>query len=145
MYLTMKPAHSLALLVMAALTMPSALADFHVLAGRQIGTGGKDTVVCPSNFFNCKCFLDGQRRALAVLADPTGTKISTIENLCGVGPLDFYKLPDGHWDFYIHNGDGSLQGRCYKNIDIQDCKGNDGHDNIFYDQMVCYSYICGHA
>jgi hypothetical protein len=142
MYLTMKLGHSLALLIMAALTMPSALADFHILAGVQLDTSKNDVIACPSNYYNCKCFYGGQRRASIGGALSNG-HFSTVGNLCGVGQLDFYKRSDGHWEFYKHNGDGSLQGTCYSNTGgIEECNGPP--DAYFYEQLVCYSYICNH-
>jgi hypothetical protein len=139
----MKLTQSLAI-VTAALTIPSALADFHIVQGIAPG-GGAGLEACPSNYYNCKCLKDGDRAA-QVLVNNHGVGslpnnfFSTKAGLCGAGQLNFYKQNDGHWDFYVNNGDGSLQGTCYSNSAGTTC--SDGF--YFYDQLICYSYICGH-
>ncbi|KAF9511149.1 hypothetical protein BS47DRAFT_1347002 [Hydnum rufescens UP504] len=113
----MKLAHSLALLVIAALTMPSALADFHILRGVQTNTGYSYDVACPSDYYYCDCFMNASRGA-------------------GI------TMNDGHWEFYVHNGDGSLQGTCSSNIgSILNCP-HKPDDYFFYEQLLCSSYIC---
>jgi len=54
--------------------------------------------------------------------------------------LDFYKRGDGHWDFYVNNGAGKIEGRCYSTNDEQDCLGG---RIVWVDELICYSYICG--
>ncbi|KAF8329643.1 hypothetical protein F5887DRAFT_115510 [Amanita rubescens] len=138
----MKLAQSLALLISASFTIPSTLADFHVVQvvpNRSIAS----LQACPSNYYNCKCLLDGDRAA-QVVVNFQGVGLlpdnffSTIAGLCGMGQLNFYKQGDGHWDFYVDGGDGSLQGTCYPNSADSSCFGTAVHD-----QLVCYSYICG--
>ena len=139
----MKLLHSLALLATATLTIPFALADFHVTQGIAPG-GGAGLEACPSNYYNCNCLKDGDRAA-QVLVDGQGVGslpdsfFSIKAGLCGLGQLNFYKQGDGHWDFYVNNGDGTLQGTCYPNSATSTCSGG----FYFIDQLVCYSYICG--
>jgi len=51
--------------------------------------------------------------------------------------MNFYKRGDGHYDFYVANGDGSIQGTCYNNNAVLMCG-----DTRVEDRLVCYSYIC---
>jgi hypothetical protein len=142
MSLTMKIAHSLALLITTAFTMPFALANFHVVKGIAPG-GGAGLEACPSNYYNCHCLRDGDR-AVQIVVNGKGVgslpsdAFSTNGDLCGVGQLNFYKQSDGHWDFYVNDGDGTLQGTCYSNTATTLCSGF-----YFFDELVCYSYICG--
>src|ERR1700733_14773485 len=123
----MKLAHSLALLAIAVLTIPSALAAFHVVQGIAPG-GGAGLAACPSNYYNCKCLVNGDRAAQIVV---NGQGVGSLSNnffsikggLCGMGLFNFYKQGDGHWDFYVDNGDGSLQGTCYSNSATTSCSG----------------------
>ncbi|KAF9502596.1 hypothetical protein BS47DRAFT_1356897 [Hydnum rufescens UP504] len=139
----MKLAHSLALLVMAALTMPSALADFHILRGVQTNTGYSYDVACPSDYYYCDCFMHASRGAgITMVGGGLSYGFSTQGNLCGMGQLDFRLQNDGHWEFYVHNGDGSLQGTCSSNIgSILNCP-HSPDDYFFYEQLLCSSYIC---
>lgn len=139
----MKLAQLLPLLVTAALSVPSALANFHVIQG--IAPGGLAGLeACPSNYYNCKCMTGGDRAA-QVLVDGHGVGdlpddfFSIKSGLCGMGQLNFYKRSDGHWDFYVSNGDGKVQGACHSNTASSSCSGG----FFFNDLLVCYSYICG--
>ena len=86
---------------------------------------------------------NGDRRA-QVLVNGQGvwtlpdSFFSVEAGLCGMGQLNFYKQGDGHWDFYVDQGDGSLQGRCYSNSAVTSCSGD-----LYNDELVCFSYICG--
>ncbi|KAI8887653.1 hypothetical protein K501DRAFT_268744 [Backusella circina FSU 941] len=95
--------------------------DFHVLQGIAPG-GGTGMEACPSNYYNCKCWKNGDRAGR--VADINGRGIADIagrdyfridKGLCGMGQLDFYKRPSGIWEFYVNKGNGELQGRCYEN------------------------------
>jgi hypothetical protein len=133
---------SLALMI-AAVTIPSAIANFHIIQGIAPG-GGAGLEACPSNYYNCKCMRDGDRAA-QVLVNGGGVGslpddfFSVKAGLCGLGQLNFYKQSNGAWNFYVDGGDGSLQGTCYSNSGGSSCSGG----FIFYDKLVCYSYICG--
>lgn len=116
-------------------------ADFHVgwaLADNNVVNSY--TTACPSNYYNCNCFFDDDRAALGptydVIAD--GGNFSIEGGLCGLSQLDFYNVGGGHYQFYVHNGDGTLQGDCYTNVGSVGCGGA-----IYEDRLVCYSYICG--
>ncbi|KAF8814055.1 hypothetical protein BYT27DRAFT_7180308 [Phlegmacium glaucopus] len=132
---------SLKLLIIAAFTIPSALAEFHIIEGVAPG-GGSGLEACPSNYYDCDCLKDGDRAA-RVLVNGEGVAslpdnfFSVDAGLCGLGQLDFFKQSDEVWNFYIHEGDGTLQGTCYPNNATNTCSGF-----YFFDQLVCYSYIC---
>jgi hypothetical protein len=133
---------SFALLIGASFTIPSALANFHVIQGIAPG-GGAGLEACPSNYYNCNCLKNGDRAAQVLV---NGQGVGSLPNnffsikagLCGLPQLNFYKNGNGAWDFYINNGDGSLQGTCYPNRATTTCSGF-----YFSDQLVCYSYVCG--
>lgn len=76
-------------------------------------------IACPSNYYNCKCFGSiGIDRGVKVLprGSTKGSFFSLASGLCGMGQLDFYYRPNfGHWEFYVHGGNGQVQGTCYKN------------------------------
>jgi hypothetical protein len=93
---------------------------------------------CPSNYWNCNCFAFGERSA-AVEDGSSAGFFRLASGLCGMGELDFYENSDKSWTFYVHNGDGSVQGTCYSNTALHVCplEGVEAQD-----QLVCYSYIC---
>ncbi|KAF9508746.1 hypothetical protein BS47DRAFT_208088 [Hydnum rufescens UP504] len=64
----MKLAHSLAFLVTAALTVPFALADFHVILEKPDWFLNTNNLLigCPSNHFDCHCLQKGDRRVTMV-------------------------------------------------------------------------------
>jgi hypothetical protein len=133
---------SLALMV-AAVTIPSVIADFHIIQGIAPG-GGTGLEACPSNYDNCKCMKDGDRAAQVFVngkgvANLPDDSFSLKAGFCGIGKLNFYKQSNGAWNFYVDGGDGSLQGTCYSSNAGNSCSGG----FIFYDKLVCYSYICG--
>ena len=139
----MKFIQSILLLVTAALTIPSTLADFHIVQGIAPG-GGAGLEACPSNYYNCKCLKDGDRAAQVIVNDKGVGSLpdnffSVKAGFCGMGKLDFWKRGDGHWDIYQSGGDGSAQGTCYGNTAGTNCSPG----FFFNDQLVCYSYICG--
>jgi len=116
----MKLAHSLALLVATALTIPSALANFHVV---QKVTGGGHTqavIACPSNYLNCECFTKTDR----------GADIG-LQNF----PDDFFSTKQNQKD-----GDGKPLGKCWTPKDPPHWKcGSTGAVT----KLICDSYICG--
>ena len=131
-------------LITAGLTIPSTLADFIII--QDLGSPGAIGVgqillACPANYYNCDCMLNGNRRAdgMGMTSEPV---FSVKGGLCGMGQLNFYQQSDGHWDLYVNNGDGSLQGRCYGDSRRSMCP-NPPYAIDFLNQMVCYSHICG--
>ena len=139
----MKLAQSLALLTGASFTILFALADFRITQGIAPG-GGAGLEACPSNYYNCKCLKDGDRAAQVVVNDHgvgslPASMFSVKAGLCGLGQLNFQKRGDGSWNIYKNDGDGSVQGTCYPDTAGTSCSGG----FFFYDQLVCYSYICG--
>ena len=139
----MKLAQLLPILVTAALSVPSALADFHVIQGLT-PSGSSSLEACPSNNYNCGCMKNGDRAAQVIDVNGQGVgglpnnSFSVKSGLCGMDQLDFYKSSDGHWDFYISNGDGTLQGKCHPNTASSSCSGG----YFFDDKLVCYTDIC---
>jgi hypothetical protein len=146
-FLTMKLTHSLALLVTAALTLPSTVADFHVT---QVHGSPTSLVACPSDYFTCDCLSTDDRGAQIVVNGNEVTSLpsnffSTGRRFCGVQQLDFYYRSDtGIWQFYVNNGDGSLQGECYSNTASGSCwEPQEIPATLSWvDKLVCYSYIC---
>jgi hypothetical protein len=49
---------------------------------------------------------------------------------------------DGHWDFFIHNGNGIPQGACFPTKSTTKCTYQ-STDYYFDDLLVCYSDNCG--
>ncbi|KAL6792601.1 hypothetical protein J3E68DRAFT_437570 [Trichoderma sp. SZMC 28012] len=131
--------------------LSKAAADFHIgawLAGdNQIG-GVEYNAICPSDYWNCQCFVQGDRRydvyprigelGSGYNGDPT---FWWAKNVCGVSQLNFYYLDSGIVQGYIDGGDGSVVANCYHQppgTDVE-CDGNAG---AWLDWWVCYSYIC---
>ena len=139
----MKLAQSLALIISASFAIPFALADFHIVL--VDGVNGGELFACPSDYYNCDCFVNGNRRADVTVGGseirslPEGF-FSVASGLCGLEQLDFYEQSDGSWDIYEENGDGSLQGTCNSNSAFRSCAAT-GSVSI-YDELVCFSYIC---
>ena len=146
---SMKLAKSLTLIISPSILIPFALADFHIIQGIAPG-GGSGVVACPSNYYklNCNCLENGDRAAQVSVGDSKGvgslpeTFFSVKSGLCGFGQLNFYKQRNGVWNIYENNGNGHLQGACYSNTAGTSCSS--GYFKFFYDQLICYSYICRH-
>ncbi|KAF9502660.1 hypothetical protein BS47DRAFT_1356869 [Hydnum rufescens UP504] len=137
----MKLAHSLALLVTAALTLPSALADFHI-AGRIDAGGNINVVVCPSNKYTCDCFEFGHGSAeISGLENTASDFFITKGGFCKMGRLNFYKR-DGCWKFYENNGDGKVKGTCDSEPNPATLTCNGLVPLNFVDQLFCKSRIC---
>lgn len=111
-----------------------------------------ENVACPSNYLNCKCYGDWPKRsdrgAIVSSRSTTGQYFSLKEGLCGMGKLDFYYRQNlGHWEFYVNNGDGKVQGTCHKATGpglVKSCGGAFSvMSTVYKDQLWCYSYICG--
>ncbi|KAJ2982980.1 hypothetical protein NQ176_g1025 [Zarea fungicola] len=106
-------------------------------------------IACPSNYMNCNCygrFAANADRGVEVAHGSTSGDFSLKAGLCGMGQLDFYKRSGGFWEFYVNNGNGDIQGTCYKNsAELQGCGINPLSvlETNYDDQIVCYSYICG--
>ena len=132
------------LAVTIALWIYEVHADFHILRAGEIGFP-PNTIACPSDFYNCYCFMLGQDQVEANFGSIEDGNFQLAGGLCGITqPLDFYRAADGHFDFYISGGDGSVQGSCYDNS--ASGGGNCGkfvHSLFEYQEaLVCYSYIC---
>ena len=136
----MKLTQSLALLVVAAFTIPFALANFYVL---KPVNPHQAVFSCPANYHNCECMDDGSRNEPILVNgrlafDLPDSFFSIQAGLCGMGQLNFYKQGDGHWEIYVDQGDGSVQGECSsKAADRTSCF------NQYDDKLICTSYICG--
>lgn len=119
------------------------LADFHVGYLESKNVFKQDiTEACPSNYYNCDCFDNGNRAAYGANNDDVGQGLDSFSigaGLCGVGKLNFYKqASDGHYKFFVDGGDGTSQGDCYSNLGTT--VGCDS--SAFVERLVCYSYIC---
>ncbi|KAN0085502.1 hypothetical protein V8E54_001969 [Elaphomyces granulatus] len=137
----------------ALLLLPPTLADFHI--GEQFGIVGSGDdpptitkyIACPSNYYNCNCFgsLKSERGVFIPGGDNPGSATFSLNpGLCGMGKLDFYYQADkGVWDFYISDGNGEVQGTCYRNSAAKQYCGFPPFYKFQYtDSLVCYSYIC---
>jgi hypothetical protein len=140
--------------IFTALLLPSLTsADFHI--GTQViywSPTSTDPIqqtrylACPSNYYNCNCFGGySSDRGVVTTQSPASATFSLPAGLCGLGQLNFYYQQDkGGWDFYVNDGDGSLQGTCYSNsASTQYCFNNlPLLETVYTDSLVCYSYIC---
>ena len=145
----MKFAHSLALLLIASLTIPSALANFRIIGG---GDGNESMHACPVNHYDCACMRDGDRAGQVSINDQGLSRLpddffQVKAGFCGMGLLNFYKRSDGHWDFYVSNGDGTLQGKCYTPtgpVTTTECSvsGSQYEFYVFRNELLCWGFIC---
>jgi hypothetical protein len=138
--------------IFAALLLSPTLADFHI--GEQFGVYGSQPdpptgtkyVACPSNYYNCNCFgrINPDRGVFIQGGQNPGSATFSLDaGLCGMGQLNFYYQDNkGGWDFYVNDGDGSLQGTCYPNSDSKICSLPFVYTFKYTDSLVCYSYIC---
>lgn len=138
------------------LLLPTALADFHVgrVAKETIPFGQGQpikwtaSIACPSNYLNCNCYGQMQDNAdRGVGTNPPrhdiGGDFSLAAGLCGMGQLNFYYRSDrGVWEFYVANGDGKVQGTCYKNSASDWCSRGAYLDSQYTDKMWCSTHIC---
>ena len=135
------------------LLLSPTLADFHIGEQQVLAAAPKEPVettkylACPSNYYNCNCygsvhpdrgvFIQGSQ-------NPGSATFSLDSGLCGMGQLNFYyQQSKGGWDFYVNDGDGSLQGTCYSNsAKSQSCSSFPLFQYQYFDRLICYSYIC---
>ncbi|KAL6815404.1 hypothetical protein GGI42DRAFT_362790 [Trichoderma sp. SZMC 28013] len=116
-----------------------ASADFHIMEF----PGTTDKLAIPSNKYNC----GGVRYSTNKNNDIKGSIGSSFMymrggNLCGAKNLDFYKQSDGTYLFYIHDGDGSVQGQCYHNEASKGVIKNCDFGYSYEEKLVCYTYFC---
>jgi len=105
-----------------------------------------DLYACPSNYFNCDCYGRGDRGQSVVDVEEIWLPENYFQlnaGLCGMPKMDFYKRGDGRWEFYVNNGDGTLQGTCWPNEADAYCYPSWNHGTSIADRLVCYSYVCG--
>ncbi len=116
-------------------------ADFHL--GWWVNSGGAaGNYICPSNYFNCQCIQNGDRRATITPSwgNLWDESYFSAKNACEVSKLDFWKRDDGHLDMYISNGDGKVVGQCWRGDAEKECLAG----NVFWHSWYwCYSYIGG--
>ncbi len=131
--------HLLNFSLLSALFTAAALADFHIV--KYIDDDGDTSYqILPSNKYNCVQI--GNFGYVSTGTPGDGYFQTISRSTCGItAPLDYYKRSDGHYDFYINNGDGSLQGTCYYNVGSHTVCNGDTREK-YYEQYVCYSYIC---
>ena len=120
-------------------------ANFH--AGKlSIPSGYTNHRACPSNQCNCGCFKGGAGGSNVVELPYPQQEFQTYfqvqSGLCGMPLMDFYRRPDGSWEFYVNNGNGQVQGSCYSNSDRQRSAPFNATSS-YEDRLVCYSSICG--
>ncbi|KJF61347.1 increased rDNA silencing protein 4 [Coccidioides immitis RS] len=144
-------------IVIAAVLACCATADFHLMV-----SDGPNVPVryftCPSNYFERKCYCDGDRRSETgfVGKASNGEWKVKLEKVCGVAEIDFWYRPKGaggdnriRWEGYIPNADGHVVAQCYPNggkvVSKPACYVGFPQRYNAYDSWVCYSEICGHA
>ncbi|KAM5341360.1 hypothetical protein ACJ41O_014391 [Fusarium nematophilum] len=115
----------------------STAADFHV---GYYGTIGN--MICPSNYFNCDCMVNGKRSARIQpnIANLYNTGHFSATNVCGAAKIDFWKRDDGHLDMYHSGGNGNIIGQCWRGDTETSCLGGRVNWRTWY---WCYSSICG--
>lgn len=69
-------------------------ADFHVGYWINDDGAGGSTEACPSNYYNCDCFEDGDRTGYGPQGDSVadGEDFSIGAGLCGLSQLNFYNV-----------------------------------------------------
>ncbi|KAF9516950.1 hypothetical protein BS47DRAFT_1340255 [Hydnum rufescens UP504] len=140
----MKLAHSLALLVVTAFTMHSALANFHVVQLVKGAGYTQGVIACPSNYLNCNCFAKKERGADIGLQNFPDDFFSTKQNLCGEGVMNFYNRGGGHWEFFQKDGDSKPLGNCWTPDNPPHWKcGSTPTSPGAVTKLICNSYICG--
>jgi len=117
---------------------------FHITAvGYPSGSGPPQYVACPSDFYNCGCWISGGDRG-TVIGQPysLGNFFQLNAGFCGQSVLDFIQADDGTYGIYVNNANGPSLGTCYGNsAPSGTCDGN-GFTYSINDQLVCYSDIC---
>lgn len=130
----------LLLIATLACTFAFSNANFHISSRFLAGTMAGDYKSCPSNYWNCDCYSNGDR-AGTVTNQASGDFFS-IDGMCGVGQMNFYKDSGANsYTMYINGGNGEIIGQCYPNQAEQVC-GILELDRIT-DLFVCYTYVCG--
>jgi hypothetical protein len=96
---------------------------------------------CPANQNNCNCLWNGTFGASVNLLgaqnifDTNSFRVDV--GLCSKGLMDFYLQQSGvDWQFYDHDGDGTLLGTCSQEPDLGDCP-------FTFTIMTCTSSVCG--
>lgn len=157
-------AKTIKLVTIATCLTGSATADFHLMYGinNYAGVETYKYFSCPSNYYNSKCWCDGDRKGTPDLFDTpqpqdNGEYKLRLENVCGVAEMDLWWRPNGisgddrvRYEAYIPNADGHVVATCYDNggqaVDGPDCiTWFPALRNTVHDGFVCYSEICGHA
>ncbi|KAF9506054.1 hypothetical protein BS47DRAFT_1489543 [Hydnum rufescens UP504] len=98
----------------------------------------------PTPRYTGKTRLKGDRRVTMVGVPESTDKrpdqfFYTKGKLCGVGRLNFYKRPNGRWQFYKDGGRGDLEGECFTNTSntpAQICGSKE-----YWDQLVKLSNL----
>jgi hypothetical protein len=132
----------LLLLFTLACTFAFCSANFHISQVLK-GTRTEKFKACPSNYWNCNCYI-GDRRAGKVTKKASGDSFS-IDGMCGVGRMDFYKDPGANtYRMYLNGGNGEIIGRCYPNKASKICRDGWAPPLLasVSDRYVCYTYVC---
>jgi hypothetical protein len=124
-------------------------ADFHILGnicdsvtGASSSQTWSQNVACPSDQYNCNCFVDGYAGTFDFSGGP-GDSFFWMEGICG-GPssgFNFYQTSSGY-DFYINGGDGTLQGQCYNNLGTTSWCETFGGSCDSSELIWCSTYWC---
>ena len=134
-------------LLAATSFIPHALADFHIATTETFDNSGLIATyrmqACPSNYYNCECFGNGDREGSFGDVNYWGD-FTMDAGFCGMGKMDFYPDGDALINFYISGGDGTAIGYCTPNTgDSLNCWTGpaDGTVTVF-DEWYCHSYVC---
>ncbi|KAJ4371256.1 Increased rDNA silencing protein [Neocucurbitaria cava] len=140
---------STTILLASALLIPSITADFHLMrSNRYYPTNNHFS--CPSNYYNSKCWCEGDRRSTNQPSAPetqsNGEQKLRLENVCGVAALDLWWRPNGvegddrvRWQAYVPNASGNVEATCYDNGGAYV-----GEDCFIWDQAIQHSVWDGH-
>jgi hypothetical protein len=105
---------------------------------------------CPSNYYNCACYHDGDRAGSLTQKPPVLTNFFTIENLCGYRLLNHFQNSDNTYSVYdgtVSSGtDGPVLATCYgadagKATLLCTALLESGNGNV-YDRLICYGNPC---
>jgi len=143
----MNPRRLLTRLILTALAVSPALANFHLVSSVisfPESDPALDVVAVPSNSFNCNSIING-----APFNGENGDKFpyesdffQTSAPVCGV-QINFYKTTEEGASYKMYQDGGGFIGYCYPQWERKITRCNAvGAGVEAIDDYVCYSYVC---
>jgi len=136
----MNPCRLLTRLILTALAVSPALANFHLVS--SVSDALVDVVAVPSNKFNCNSIVFG-----APFIGEDGFRFpyesdffKTSSPVCGV-QINFYATTEEGASYKMYQDGGGFIGYCYPQW-ARELILCDGHSVRAMDDYVCYSYVC---